>query len=56
MGAGDAVRGAAGGAVAGGSDGSREGRARRAELLQLEQTSAWDEDGHASSQQQYKIY
>lgn len=35
VGAGDGVCGATGGAVAGGADGSREGRARRSELLQL---------------------
>lgn len=44
VGTGDGVCGAAGGAVAGGADGSREGRARRAGLLQLQQTGACDED------------
>lgn len=43
VGTGDGVRGAAGGAVAGGADGSREGRARCAELFQLQQTGACDE-------------
>lgn len=43
VGAGNGVRGAAGDAVAGGADGSREGRARRAELLQLQQTGACGE-------------
>lgn len=50
VGSGDGVRGAAGGALASGADGSREGRARRAELLQLQQTGARDaQSGHASS-------
>lgn len=43
VGAGDGVCGAAGGAVAGRTDGSREGRTRRAELLQLQQTGALEQ-------------
>lgn len=55
MGAGDGVRGAAGGAVAGGADGSREGRARCAELFQLQQTGACDERTDMFPHSKYKI-